>query len=229
MAEHVNFKVNTIKQIKQLSDNMINLLSDRKTTIGIKYIQQFLCDLNKAMDDGIDGEIDISFTSNVFTPQSRSDSSQESVITQKPFEDKESIESRVARIEIQTNRIEKMVENLIKPVNNSHVSTKNNNHIQSSSDFPVKRCFICQKRGHLSFNCWFNTRYNNFGHKFPNQFRPQNHFRRQFHYNRNNNFLDQNFKTYPKPRNWGQDWVQRPPNSQPLHQTFKNLGTSYQN
>ena len=230
MAEHIDFKVISLNKIKQLTEDMVGLLSARKTTIGVKFVQQFVSDLSQALTDGIDGQTDFQFPTvdSIQSQTSNLQLSQDSNIQQKPNEAKEeTIESKIGRLEKKTERIETMIETLIKP-KNDHVFN-NNNNFQSSGKFPIKQCFICQKRGHISTNCWFNVR------NFPKQNNYRNfQYRKPFYQNNIQNNQNKSF-LYPRRisflghQNWNQQWNQKPPNYHNDQRMTQNVGTSYRN
>ena len=177
MSEHVNFKCASLRSLKLIIDKMSSELKAKTHTIGVKLIREWINDVNKAIADGIAGQIDLNFgeaesssQQQVSQPSSEEISNYQKIDEPATGPNQESIEARLTMLETRTERIEKLVDSLVNPKTN-HVSYRSQN--QNIGFFPnkVKTCFVCGRKGHLSYNCWFNPNFNDNRH--------QNHFRQR--------------------------------------------------
>ena len=204
MADVIYLARANLMKFQSLNSKFLSEISVSKTVIGKSKIQQWLKELTKCITEGISEITPITETptnslSNTVLDSQESDEMTVQLDINTTAED--SNEVQTITIEERVKNIEILVQNLIKPknVNKSHVNNtfssqrKQNPKVfrNTNNDKNSKKCWICDKLGHLSYNCYYKKQNQSNGYQ-KNGYK-KNGFQRNhinnYHTNRSQSFL----------------------------------------
>ena len=170
MSEHVKFCFANLEKIKLINDKMTAELKTKTKSIGVKAVFKYMNQIKKAIADGIADQIDFNIDEEIMPLSQESNDNNIETIVDDIEDMTEAKDDQVvtgmndAKIDGQDiirrlDRIEKVVDGLV-VIHKKHV-TQNNNKFENrshpgNSPNRIKTCYICHRRGHISYNCWFN-------------------------------------------------------------------------
>jgi hypothetical protein len=199
IAEFVNLKIENYNKLLSMQKTISDKLSSQNKVISVNTVQDWINNLVNCVIHGIKTNCDINSQTPTNSNSIQTNANNSSVLILKNSLDSQMniesdiskigdpIEERLTKLEVQNNRIEKLVTDLITKQNGRKMFTNKgfnnkkfvntNQKLRSTDNTIVKSCWICNKSNHLSFECYYNKTNKNFN---------VNHKSRQ-HWNQNQN------------------------------------------